>query len=287
MPPARLPSQRQRLAEALRGLRADSRLSTYELADRLSRELGRQVSQSKISRIERGRSPATAEEVQAWARATGASPELQALLVERAELAGSESIRWRSRDADGMAKQQGEASEDEASAHTILQFEVAAVPALLQVADYARRMCLLANTPDVPGSLAARMQRQTILADENKRFEFLIAEAGLRWRIAPINVMLAQLRHMASVMTLPNVELGIIPFDQEAVDVLLHGFVIYQGPEDETKVSAETWASELSVANPDHVKVYTEAFEQLRSAALFGDDARALLDRVAGDLRQQ
>lgn len=68
-------SDRQRLGHALRALRAAAGLSTTDLAAALH------WSQSKVSRVERGVTPARPYEVEAWAAATGgtASDELLAV----------------------------------------------------------------------------------------------------------------------------------------------------------------------------------------------------------------
>lgn len=68
-------NDRQRLGHALRTLRAGAGLSTTELAATLH------WSQSKVSRVERGISPARPHEVEAWAAATGGAvpPDLLAV----------------------------------------------------------------------------------------------------------------------------------------------------------------------------------------------------------------
>jgi hypothetical protein len=50
-------------------------------------------------------------------------------------------------------------------------------------------------------------------------------------------------------------------------------------------VHIETLTAGLTVRNPADVARHLEAFDQLSSAAAVGDAARALLKRVAADLR--
>jgi hypothetical protein len=43
---------------------------------------------------------------------------------------------------------------------------------------------------------------------------------------------------------------------------------------------------ELTLSEPDDAAVYPREFDRLRSAAIFGDQARALLDRIAENVRR-
>jgi hypothetical protein len=70
-------------------------------------------------------------------------------------------------------------------------FETVYVPGLLQTPDYARRILTEMvelrdlNMSDVDAAVASRMQRQQLLYDTSKRFEFLLAEPVLRWLLCP------------------------------------------------------------------------------------------------------
>jgi hypothetical protein len=130
----------------------------------------------------------------------------------------------------------------------------------------------LTEQPDVSEAVAARVQRQAILYDQARRFEFLITEGALRWRPGPSDVMQPQLAHLATVATLPNVQLGIIPLDVEAPDAYLHQFVVFEMP-DETIVSIETYSAELVVSDPAEVEVYALTLQRLRSVAQWGAGA--------------
>jgi Domain of unknown function (DUF5753) len=61
--------------------------------------------------------------------------------------------------------------------------------------------------------------------------------------------MKAQLDRVISMASLPNVEVGVLPLDQEAVDAYLHPFVVFE-LEDEILVTVETYSAELQSANP-------------------------------------
>ncbi|MGH8886967.1 MAG: Scr1 family TA system antitoxin-like transcriptional regulator [Egibacteraceae bacterium] len=124
---------------------------------------------------------------------------------------------------------------------------------------------------------------------ENARyrtFEFVIGEPGLRWRIAPAQVMRGQLDRIGSLIGLPNVDIGVIPTDAAADVLLYHGFVIFGQPgrDDDVHVSVETVTEDLTVRDADKVAAYLDEFTRLRGAAVFGDQARAVLMAVADDL---
>ena len=84
-----LSTQRRRLGEALRAVRANAGLSGEQLAKQLG------ISQSRVSRIELGQQTASADLVRRWAEVTGAPEDRVAELVESAEAAGTEAVVWR------------------------------------------------------------------------------------------------------------------------------------------------------------------------------------------------
>jgi hypothetical protein len=128
------------------------------------------------------------------------------------------------------------------------------------------------SQPDLAAAVAKRTERQTILYDQSKSFEFLITESALRWRPGPPELMRAQLDRLASMASLPNVELGVLSLDQEALDAYLHPFVVFELG-DETLVTVETYSAELQVNEPQEVLVYQRTLERLRRAALWADQA--------------
>jgi hypothetical protein len=128
------------------------------------------------------------------------------------------------------------------------------------------------SQPDLAAAVAKRTERQTILYDQSKSFEFLITESALRWRPGPPELMRAQLDRLASMASLPNVELGVLSLDQEALDAYLHPFVVFELG-DETLVTVETYSAELQVNEPQEVLVYQRTLERLRGAALWADQA--------------
>ena len=65
-----------------------------------------------------------------------------------------------------------------------------------------------------------------------------------------------------------------------------HGFTIFSDRADDAEpvVHVETLTSAINVRNPADVARYQDAFERLRKVAAVGDEARALLQRLAAGL---
>jgi transcriptional regulator with XRE-family HTH domain len=274
--------QRTQLAGTLRDLRRAAGLS----GEALGREIG--ASQSKVSRLELGQLVPSPSDVERWAKATGATTEQQTQLLELTEAVTTEAVAWRRRLRRGLVALQQETAELEASAGTLREYRPLLVPGLLQTPAYARAVYEAmhgSGRSDIAEAVAARMNRQAILYSEGKRFEFVLTEAGLRWRLGSPELMLAQLDRLGQVATLPNVWLGIVPLNALVTTWHSHGFVVFDGRPGGPVVHVETLTSGLNVRNPEDVGRYLEAFGRLKAAAVVGGEARALLEGLAADLR--
>ena len=267
-------ARRQELGAALRRLRRAAGLSGEELAADL------QVSQSRISRIELGRQNAGIPLVSRWAQIAGADDAEQGKLVQLAEAAETETVSWRQAASDGLAALQRDSRDLEATARVILNFQIAGIPGLLQVPEYARRVFAAghpAGQTDIPAAVAARMNRQAILYDEARHLEFVMTEGAVRWRLGPPSLMLAQLDRIVTVSSLENVTIGVIPLDAEADVWHDHGFnILDERDEDEPVVHVETLTSGLTITAAEDVAAFRERFARLRELAVTGDDARGL-----------
>ena len=92
--------------------------------------------------------------------------------------------------------------------------------------------------------------------------------------------MADQLEHLLSVLKLPRLRLGIIPFDAPYRVPLNNGFWIM----DDALVQFDTYSAELSLVRPDEIELYGRAFERLAALAVYGAEARAILARALGQL---
>lgn len=285
------PSVSQRsLAVELRRLRDLAGMSGRELAHRIG------ISQSKVSRIESGRTLPTAPEVTAWSTAVNASTEAVALLESLTEAAFTEVHRW-SRILRDRPHLQDDIQEVESGSHRVMIFQNAIVPGLLQTAEYARRVFAFftpdGTDADLSAAVAGRLDRQLALFDQTRRFEFLLTEASLRWRPGPARLLLAQLDRIASLATLDNVTIGLLPHSAEAVTYVTHGFALFDLRDDsragggEAIAMVETVHANLTVSDPESIARYRRRWRLLKEAARYGDDARFLLEALAAELRAE
>lgn len=111
-------------------------------------------------------------------------------------------------------------------------FQPATIPGLLQTAEFTRRIYGFALEGEkLVSAMRALQQRQNVLYDQDKHFTCILTEQALRWRLAPNPVMSAQLHHIASLSTLANVTVGVIPWSAEVGEApLLQGQVTNDGP---------------------------------------------------------
>jgi transcriptional regulator with XRE-family HTH domain len=267
------------LAAELKGLRQAAELTTRQLADQLG------VSQGKVTKIENARTVPSVEDVQAWAAATSASADQAARLVELAERTQTEAIMVRAARRAGLPDLQRQVAEAERVAATIRVFYPTLIPGLLQTPDYARLVVTAAepDRPEVAEALALRMQRQTILHEEGRRFEFVVGEAALRWRYGPVAVQLGQLDRIRTVAMLANVLVAVLPLDREAPVWHSHGFTLFEDRADDGDpfVHVETLTSSVNVAEPADVERYRQTMEGLRGLAVADAEATALLEQLA------
>ncbi len=278
-----IPQPLRRLGLALRGLRLDAGLTGHQLAQRIG------LSQSTISRIELGEAMPSLADVQDWAHATGAASQQHDELRMLAEAAAVETISWRKAIRRGLPELQQDVRELEATSATMLNFQPVIIPGLLQTADYARRLVQSGypgGRPDIAAAVSARLERQTILYDESKRLEFVVAEAALRWRIGPLQTMLTQLDRLISLATLPSVSIGVIPQAAEVAAWHIHGFAILDERSDGVPVvRVETLTTGLSISDPQEVERYRQAFRLLRATAVFDDRAEDLIRALMSEVR--
>ncbi|MGI5129197.1 helix-turn-helix domain-containing protein [Pseudonocardia sp. CA-107938] len=284
------PSRRRRtLAAALVAMREATGLNQTEFGARSG------MNQPKVSRLETGRQVPTLDEAMAWADAAGASPDRREDLAEQVRIALREPVEMAEYLERGAPHRQRQIGMQERSVGLMRDAQISIVPGLLQTAEYTRRQVGLSGLlrPELGGdrtaSLVAWAERKEALYDPDRRFEFVITEAALRWRPGPDDaphVLRAQLRHLASLSTLANVRIGVIPWRTPMHSCPEHGFIIYGEPGKDPEVWVHTGTKTTSTEHrdPDDVAIYQRLWELLVADALFEDDARAELDRIASTL---
>jgi transcriptional regulator with XRE-family HTH domain len=271
---------RERVAHRLRELRSDAGITGGELAVRCG------WTHSKSSRIENARTPPTPEDIRLWCAACGADGQAQDIIVQ-SRTAESLYVEWQRRVRAGLRQLQDSYVELYQATSLFRVYSPTLVPGLLQTAGYARALLSTnARILDVPDdgeqAAAARLERSQIIHESGHRFVMLIEEAVLRYQLGDPDAMAAQLGYLLTAGALPAVSLGIIPaatrergmWPQEV-------FHIY----DDTLVSVELLSARVTVTQPSEIALYLTAFEQLRSMAVYGADARALIVNAIEALR--
>jgi transcriptional regulator with XRE-family HTH domain len=272
---------RNALGKRLRELRLQAGFNGRQLAESLA------WPPSKVSKLENGRQTPTDVEIRAWARATNSENETEALLISLHTFE-VQYADWQRIFRTGFRPRQSEIAELDQKTRLFRIFEATVIPGFLQTAGYARvrfaesiRRLKLPN--DINEAVQGRMQRQEILYRPDKRFRFVLAEAALRLRLCPPNVMLGQLDRLVSLSQLSNVRLGIIGFQTQYVTAPWHGFWLY----DNEKVLVETMSAALDLRQPQEIELYGNAFEELAAVASYGKSARAIIARVMDDLASE
>jgi transcriptional regulator with XRE-family HTH domain len=271
-------AQRVRLGSQLRHLRKLAGLSGRAIARRI------EASQAHVSRVENGQAVPTLPQVNAWADATGATADARAALMALTEAAFHEVDPWLTKFDAGLPAMQQDVRAMEAAAGAITYFQTSLVPGLLQTAEYARRVFEITDVKgwgDHAAAVKARLERQQALHQPGKRFEFLLTEAALRLRIGPPHVMRGQADRITSLIS-DTIEIGVIPLDADASVIPWVGFNLYDDlPEGQTPfVTIELPHAYLTASEPGDVAIYQQQLTAIRNTALYGPNARQLLDGI-------
>jgi hypothetical protein len=133
---------------------------------------------------------------------------------------------------------------------------------------------------DVETAMPLRQARKRCLYDGRHRFVLLIEEAVLRAGYGGKDVMLAQLAHLLSISTLPSVALGIVPARPDRMAWAVEDFWLF----DNDQVNVELVSGHLTLTHHRDVKMYAQAFDDLREQAAFGANARAVITSALSEL---
>ncbi|WP_433198500.1 helix-turn-helix domain-containing protein [Nocardia sp. CA-107356] len=183
----------------------------------------------------------------------------------------------------------------ESSAHKLAQFQPSAVPGLLQTADYARSLDVLYFPNDSPEEIDRRVQlrirRQGLLTRRNKpaTYTAVLHESVLRTVIGSRKVMAPQLRHLADLISHPNVDIRVLPFRAGLPVGLSTGpFLILDfdvdkkgKPEEPSVVYVESFTGGIFLERLADLGRYREAYGVIHRAALDVQPSRDLLREVA------
>lgn len=265
---------RHRLGAELRRLRENFGTS----GQRLANELG--WSQSKVSRIEQARTFATVNDVRALLDALGVSAPDRRRLMKLAEQAASGS--WRNSSRVGLTRRQQDFIDRESTAVEICHYNPVLLPGYMQTEDYARRVIEMAGAAKEDRALEYRLaRRSTMLKKDAPRYRIVLLESAIRWRPVPRPAMAEQLDLIAELAMRDNVDLRVVPLDQEQSTFVQHTFMVFRYGETPPRALVELTTHDLHISDPSSIDTLQRNFEQLSSSALSPGDSLSFVRSAA------
>jgi len=267
---------REAVAVRLRDLRKEAGLTITDLAGRCGWH------HAKTSRIENARTAPSPNDIRLWCDACGAEGEAAGMITLSLH-AESMYTEWRHQVRDGLKQLQNRSVQFFRQTTLFRVYSSTLVPGLLQTEGYAAAVLRRAaefrglGYDDSAEAAQARVERSRVIHEPGHRFVLLLEEAVLHYRIGDADTMAGQLGSILTAGSLPSVSLGIIPMaTHDRVLGPRETFHVY----DDTLVSVELVSARVRVKQPSEISLYLKSFEQLRSMAVYGAEARALIQRA-------
>jgi hypothetical protein len=233
----------------------------------------------------------TPGDIHAWVSGAGAGEAVEAELLELLAAARVEynAVRDLARRGGGLAGRQAYLGSLETQITTLVEYQPALIPGIVQTAAYAREIAALAAAPatagvgsdEIEAMIAERVRRQEILYQPGKKVQVILGEAALYSRPGSVDTLAGQLDRLLSVTGLSSVQVGVVPLAAPMPVAPLCGFTLL----DDEFVLVETMTGEQRLDGPHEIAVHVTASRQLLHAALTGSDAAALIGRVRAGLR--
>ena len=266
---------REQLAERLRDIRLDARLS----ARALSAEAG--WHEAKTSRIESAKQAPSEDDIRIWCQVCGAERAVPDLIAA-SRSADSMYTEWRRLQPAGMRREQERRIPLYERTRVFKTYVGTVVPGFFQTPAYATALLSSIRAfhgmpDDVDDAVEARMSRNRIVRSGNHRFFAVLEEAVLRQVVGDAEVMAGQLAHLLEATALPLVSVGVIPFSTTGREVWpLEAFTIF----DDERVHVELLSAQVTVTAPSELVLYARAFEKLSGLAVYGGEARARISQA-------
>ncbi|MEV0158155.1 helix-turn-helix transcriptional regulator [Micromonospora sp. NPDC050686] len=277
--------RRARLGAELRQLRRRESLTLEQVCARLG-----WASTSKLSRIELGQSRPDLADVLDLLDVYDVPEAHRAKLIVIARDAATSRGWWKA--LGEMGERQRTYAELESGAATILEYQPALVPGLLQTPAYARLRVragqLLHPELDVEADVRARIARQEVLWGATPpQYTAVLDERVCEPGGAPEEVWREQLRHLVTVAGRPNLRLRVLPRGA-AVEGGAHPltpFACYSFPDpaDPRTVLVEALTADVRLVAEHDVTRYERLGEWLLAAALSERDSATLLAECAAE----
>jgi transcriptional regulator with XRE-family HTH domain len=168
-------------------------------------------------------------------------------------------------------------------ARQIWSFVPNAAIGYLQTAAYMRVVFTQRMTDEeAEPSIRKRVEQQRLMDSPDRQWVMIQTEGALRWNVGGPTVMADQVDRIAAAIDRPNVKLGFIPWYTPVDFVPMTGFHIY----DRRAVVVGTWSGTAIIRHRAGIEMYEGLFARVSRLAVFGDDARAELQRIADEYRR-
>lgn len=172
-------------------------------------------------------------------------------------------------------------AEMEARAAYISSYQAQLIDGLLQTEAYARAVLGVRGGDDLDASVAARLDRQRILARQEPPLVWVVmSEAVLCQTVGGPEVMRNQLAHLLDFSESGWTQIQVLPFGAGQHPGMMGAFNLLRFGSDPDLVYTEDFVQGHMTADPGKFKEGSLRYDQLKAAALSVGDSAALIARV-------
>lgn len=271
---------REALARRLRGIREDAGFRT---ASAFAVAAG--WDRTRVSHIERAARWPSADDVRTWGRVCGLDARQVAELLEQLRSAQTMWSEWRDVEKAGLGKVARGMLPLYERTRRFRAYSSWLLPGMVQTEAYTRAILTAIQrrrglSDDIEAALASRAERTRLLRRGGRTFAFLIEESVLRAGLGGPEVMAEQLSHLVEVSALPSVSLGIVPAGPQRDGAWpVEDFWIF----DSELVAVELVSGFLNITAMREIAMYAQVFSELTEQAVFGQEARRLIDAARAE----
>lgn len=268
------------LGEELRRLREASGLTLTEVVSRIG------ISESFLSRIEKGKRVPSPEDVSALLVIYGVTGEERQELLTLAKKAIQ----------PGLWQRQGSFEARfatlkllESRATSLIEFQPLVIPGLLQTMPYAeaivRDVGMFGDQEEIEKRVVGRIHRQAVLRQYGApTLLAIVGETALRPLIGGRRVMRDQLRYLVEAAGRQNIKLRVVPTSAGGHPGLDGGFVRLGFDDRAGVVFLPSRTSSLFLEESSEVSAYDRTIVELMSVALSTEDSVRLVAEMAATL---
>ncbi|MFG2846799.1 helix-turn-helix domain-containing protein [Kitasatospora sp. NPDC048296] len=280
MPPSKIPPtiRQRRLGTELRRLREKAGLSVTRAGELHGTQ------QSRISNIESGGYPVSADRVRALARLYGCAD--GTLIEALTRMTGGRTRGWWEEYREILPAGALDLAEVEHHTQSMRIASVVHIPGLLQTAEHARALFRDVvpplSPPEVEHLVSHRIKRQSVLYGEKPiPLSAIVHETALRMGFGGPEVARDQLEYLLTMSEHPHIDLRVIPFGTGSYPSSGAGIVYFAAEVarlDSVQVDGDRF--EFIDTEPQLIK-YRAVLDRLEASALMPDASRDLIRRIA------